>query len=95
MKKISSVEIPESLEDFVGGMGHLSIAHINANDLNFDLDVQGYISKEVDGVHYAEVMDGEGESEYACGSIDELQKWTTDTVHEFCKNEIEARETYD
>lgn len=86
MKAISSTELPNELEGFAGGMGYKSIQHIAESDLGFDidLDVKGYISEPVGGVYYAEVMDGDGNSYYACGEIDEMQKWVTDKVYEMC-----------
>lgn len=84
---LSSSDFPSQLEGFVGGMGFKSIASITESDLGFDssLDVKGYISKPVAGVYYAEVRDGQGNSELASGNIDEMQKWLTDTVYIFCE----------
>lgn len=80
-------ELPEQIEGFAGGMGFKSIAGITESDLGFEpeLDVKGYISEPVNCVYYAEVRDGNGNVEYACGEIDEMQKWVTDTVYLFCK----------
>ena len=82
------MDIPEQLEGFVGGMGFKSVASITESDLGFDisLDVKGYISEPVNGIYYAEVRDGYGNSEYACGEMDEMQKWLTDTVYYFCED---------
>lgn len=85
---ITSVDFPQELEGFVGGMGFKSIASISEAELGFSLDefdVKGYISEPVDSVYYAEVRDGEGNCEFACGNIDDLQKWITDTVYKFCQ----------
>lgn len=85
---LESTELPKELEGFAGGMGYLSIASITEHELGFDikLDVKAYISEPVDGVYYAEVMDGDGNSEYASGEIDDMQKWAHDKVYEYCKN---------
>lgn len=85
MKTIRTSELPEQLEGFAGGMGFKSIASISASDLGFDNDVTGYISEEVDGKYYAEVLDRDGNGEYAEGHIGELQKWITDKVYEYCQ----------
>lgn len=76
----SSTDLPEELDGFAGGMGHKSVIHL----FNPDHDVNGYISKEVDGTHYAEVMDGDGNSRYACGTYFELTEWVAATVREMC-----------
>ena len=88
--KINSTDLPAELEGFEGGMGFLSIASITESDLGFDLelDVKGYISEEINGFHYAEVMDSEGNSWYAKGELDEMQKWVTDKVYEVCNDLI-------
>lgn len=74
----SSTELPKELDGFAGGMGYKSVIHL----FNSDNDVQGYISEEVKGVHYAEVMDGDGNSRYACGTYFELIKWVDATIRE-------------
>ena len=81
-----SSDFPVEIEGFIGGMGFKSVASITESDLGFDyeLDVKGYISEPIDDVYYAEVRDGFGNSELACGKIDEMQKWLTDTVYKFC-----------
>jgi hypothetical protein len=83
---LSSTELPTELEGFVGGMGLLSIASITESDLGFDLelDVKGYISQPVEGIYYAEVIDSDGNCDYAAGEIDEMQKWITETVYKVC-----------
>lgn len=83
---LSSTELPSELDGFAGGMGYKSIRHISESELGFDpdYDVNGYISEEIDGMYYAEVMDGDGNDRYACGTIDEMEKWVTNTVHEMC-----------
>ena len=88
--KLSSADFPKQLEGFAGGMGFKSIASITESDLGFDmsLDIKGYISEPVDGVYYAEVRDRNGNSEFARGKIDEMQKWLTDTVCEFCNKTL-------
>jgi hypothetical protein len=82
----SSTELPEELDGFAGGMGYKSIWHISESELGFDSDynVKGYISKAVKGAHYAEVMDGDGNSRYACGTYFELMEWVEATVREMC-----------
>ncbi len=84
--QLSSTDLPEQLQGFAGGMGFLSVESITESDLGFDLglDIKGYISEPVGGVYYAEVMDTEGNCEYACGEIDEMQAWISDTVYKFC-----------
>lgn len=86
MKIISVADLPEQLEGFEGGMGFKSIQKLCSSDLGFafPVDVTGYISEEVNGVYYAEVMQSNGDADYACGNIDELQKWVTDKVYELC-----------
>lgn len=79
----SSTELPRELDGFAGGMGYKSVIHL----FNSDNDVQGYISKEIDGTHYAEVMDGDGNSRYACGTYFELIEWVDATVREMCINQ--------
>jgi hypothetical protein len=88
--KFNSVDLPAELEGFEGGMGNLSIQSITESDLGFDLelDVKGYISEPVNDVYYAEVMDSEGNSFYAKGEIDEMQKWITEKVYEICNDLI-------
>ena len=83
----SSTELPRELDGFAGGMGYKSIRHISESDFGFDsdYDVKGYISEEVNGgVHYAEVMDGDGNSRYACGTYSQLEDWVADMVREMC-----------
>ena len=84
--KLRATDFPTELEGFVGGMGFKSIASITESELGFEpvIDVKGYISEPVNGVYYAEVRDGYGNTEFACGEIDEMQKWTTETVYQFC-----------
>lgn len=86
MKIISVTELPEQLEGFEGGMGFKSIQNITSSTLGFDpsVDITGYISEPVEGVYYAEVMQSNGDADYACGDIDELQKWVTDKIYELC-----------
>lgn len=86
MKTLTSTELPVELEGFAGGMGYMSIASITESDLGFDsdLDVKGYISEPIDGVYYAEVL-SECTENYACGTIDEMKKWLTDTVFSVCE----------
>ena len=85
--KLSITDFPQQLEGFVGGMGFKSVASISESELGFnsDMDVKGYVSEPVDGIYYAEVRDEFGNVELACGEIDEMQKWITDTVHQFCE----------
>src|SRR5690606_20175006 len=73
-------------------MGYKSIAHISAVDLGFPVgvDVNGYISQEVDGKYYAEVLDDGANADYAESSdITELQKWITDTVYEYALSQAD------
>jgi len=83
--KISTEELPEELEGFNGGMGYKSIQSITANDLGFEEDITGYISEEVDGYYYAEILDGDCHiSEYAKSDrIDEIQQWLTNSIFDF------------
>lgn len=86
---LKSTDFPSLLEGFIGGMGYKSIASITESEVGFDtaVDVKGYISEPVDDVYYAEVRDGFGNTEFACGKIDEMQKWLTDTVYRFCEDQ--------
>jgi hypothetical protein len=86
---LSGTELPEQLDGFAGGMGFKSIQSITEYEVGFDsslYDVKGYISEPVDDVYYGEVMDGDGNCEYACGTLSEMQKWTTETVYMFCES---------
>lgn len=93
MKTISVTELPEQLEGFAGGMGFKSIQHITESELGFDVnvDVKGYISEPVNGVYYAEVIQSNGDADYASGEIDELQKWITDKVYELCTDQPDEK----
>jgi len=89
---LSSTELPKELEGFAGGMGFKSIQSITESEVgfnSFDYDVKGYISEHVNSVHYAEVIDEDGNAEYASGTLDEMQKWVTETVYSICKSQEE------
>lgn len=61
-------------------MGYKLVIHLSSPDHN----VNGYISKEINGTHYAEVMDGDGNSRYACGTYFQLIEWLADMAREMC-----------
>jgi hypothetical protein len=54
---------------------------------NPDHNVNGYISKEINGTHYAEIMDSDGNSRYACGTYFQLIEWMAKMICEMCINQ--------